>query len=282
MYISLNRGLKLCSILSFTIFLSISSISAEQNERVFPYELGRKDLLITSLSYGLKLGADKYINYRSYALTVDEISSLKRSDINGIDRAATYNWSPNMDKLSDVFYKAFPIIAPAMALPSALKLKWKDSFTILTMYAEVFFITDALTHFAKGASTRIRPYAYNSDLTAEQRYSIQNPDSPGGTRSFFSGHTSTVFSSAVFISKVFQDIYGTSVWSRLIWGTTISAASLTAYARVKAGRHFFSDVFVGAVVGSAVGYLIPQTHKIKNKDFDLAIGPNAIQVSYAF
>ena len=52
-------------------------------------------------------------------------------------------------------------------------------------------------------------------------------------------------------------------WAKgLVWGSTMSVAALTAYARVAAGRHFPSDVIVGAIVGSAIGHLIPRSHRL--------------------
>ena len=42
----------------------------------------------------------------------------------------------------------------------------------------------------------------------------------------------------------------------------MSVAALTAYARVAAGRHFPSDVIVGAVVGAAIGHLVPRSHRL--------------------
>jgi len=37
----------------------------------------------------------------------------------------------------------------------------------------------------------------------------------------------------------------------------------TAYLRVKAGKHFPTDVIVGAVIGSAVGYAVVSLHKMQ-------------------
>lgn len=260
----------------------ITTVNAETNKRNFPYQLSRKDIFAVSLSYAFNIAANKYIDQRAYTLTIDDISGLNRNSVNGLDRAATYNWNPKLSEFSDFFYKSMPYIAPSIAIPAVLRKEWYEAFTILTMYSEVYFLTQGLTQFVKGAAIRVRPYAYNTSMSIEDRYEIQASSNSNGTKSFFSGHTSTVFSSAFFLSKVYQDIYGKGIKSRLIWGTTLTAATLTAYSRVKSGNHYLTDVLVGATVGSAIGYFIPQMHKIKDRKFSVALGPNAVQLSYSF
>ncbi len=264
------------------IFLVVIILSVLGEKNDFPYELSRKDIVITPLAMVFNYGSDKYADNKVYTLTKEEIASLDRGSVNLIDQAATYNWNSDIGKLSDVFYKAMPIIAPAISIPSILNKEWGNAATIITMYAQVYTINQGLTNISKGAAGRIRPYAYNTALSVDERYDYQNPGQSNVSRSFFSGHTSRVFSSAVFLSKVYQDIYGKSLKSRLVWATSLTAATVTAYARVKAGKHFTSDVLIGAAVGSAIGYLIPHMHLTKSKNVDLAVGGNAVQVSFRF
>ncbi len=47
----------------------------------------------------------------------------------------------------------------------------------------------------------------------------------------------------------------------------------SGYFRIHAGKHFKSDVITGAVVGAACGILIPEFHRIKNKDSRLSFRP---------
>jgi hypothetical protein len=46
----------------------------------------------------------------------------------------------------------------------------------------------------------------------------------------------------------------------LWWGAMMGGAAATAHLRVRAGKHFYSDVVVGALVGSAIGILVPRLH----------------------
>ena len=79
---------------------------------------------------------------------------------------------------------------------------------------------------------------------------------------------------ATFTSKVFMDIHGRSTLSYVIWGSTLSVAAATGYARVKSGVHFPTDVIAGALVGGAIGYLVPALHKKSGGDrLSLNVGP---------
>jgi len=57
----------------------------------------------------------------------------------------------------------------------------------------------------------------------------------------------------------------TSFWIPAVWAGTHGIAVLSAYWSVKSGRHFPSDVWVGAIWGSSVAYLITQLHRSENK-----------------
>ena len=64
-------------------------------------------------------------------------------------------------------------------------------------------------------------------------------------RSFPSGHATQAFAVASVIATSYDQL-----WVKL---TAYGAASMTAYARVRRGKHFPTDVVAGAVVGTLVG-----------------------------
>ena len=120
--------------------------------------------------------------------------------------------------------------------------------------------------YGKGSVQRIRPWSYSPDAPWDRRLE------PESRRSFPSGHASWAFSSAVFFATVYSDYYPYSKWKNYVWGGALLTASSVAYFRVGAGAHFPTDVLAGAVVGSAVGYLIPYFHR-KSNDGDLTFLP---------
>ena len=58
----------------------------------------------------------------------------------------------------------------------------------------------------------------------------------------------------------------------VVWGGTMSLAVATAGLRVIGGKHFYSDVLVGGLVGVAVGFVVPALHRI---DGDKGTAPTA-------
>jgi len=64
-------------------------------------------------------------------------------------------------------------------------------------------------------------------------------------RAFPSGHTSQAFAVASVIATSYDQL-----WVKV---AAYGAASVTAYRRVQRGKHFPTDVVVGAVIGTAVG-----------------------------
>ena len=89
-------------------------------------------------------------------------------------------------------------------------------------------------------------------------------------RSFFSGHAAVSFSSAVFASTVFGHYFPVSKLRPVIWVSSLGLATATAVLRYEAGKHFPSDLVVGAAVGSAMGWLVPKLHERKTRPNRLA------------
>jgi membrane-associated phospholipid phosphatase len=245
----------------------------------FPYQRNKKDFVLLPVGILTEVSNELLGRKKDHNLSLSEIENLKKANINGFDRGATYNWSTSAQDFSDVPFKVMPLLPIALFIPQVKNKNWDNTFTLGLMYVETFLFTKGITGITKSLVGRTRPYLYNTSFTAEERFLLQGNDGPTASTSFFSGHSSTVFASAVFLSKTFADIYGKSVWSKLIWGSTLTLATATAYARVKGGVHFPTDVIVGAVAGSAIGYAIPALHKKKTNDLSISVIPNGISIS---
>ena len=60
-------------------------------------------------------------------------------------------------------------------------------------------------------------------------------------------------------------------------------ATGVAVLRVSSGKHFLSDVLVGAVIGSAVGFLVPFFHTLNTKnDMNVAVTGNGLSFTMKF
>lgn len=252
---------------------------AHTQDREFPYSRSKADWAILSVSVASTITSEFLLDERNDKLTLTEIEALKRSSINQFDRNATYNWSTTAGNFSDVPYRVMPFLPMALGIPLAVNKKWDNAFTLGLIYSEVFFFTKGITGITKTLVGRTRPYLYNTDFTPEERFALQQ-DAPAATASFFSGHSSVTFAFAVLLSKTYTDICGKNTWSKIIWVASLSAATATAWARVEAGVHYPTDVIAGALLGSAIGYFIPELHKTKNRKISLIISPAQFKVAY--
>lgn len=106
----------------------------------------------------------------------------------------------------------------------------------------------------KIAARRPRPYTYNKVYGKSLRFS-------GDARlSFPSNHTSMAFAGASVSSMVLIERYGITGGSVAgIVGSYLGAATVGSL-RMMSGRHFLTDVLVGAAIGTVFGILVPSVH----------------------
>ncbi len=67
----------------------------------------------------------------------------------------------------------------------------------------------------------------------------------------------------VFMASVFERLYPHSSARPWVWGGCLAAAATTGYLRYAAGRHYPTDILVGAAMGAFVGYLVPSLHELE-------------------
>jgi PAP2 superfamily len=184
--------------------------------------------------------------------TQDEIKNLSRTEVNNFDRFVTYNWSPAVSDISDVLLIT-QTISPLLLLSSQ---KIRDNYkNYIVMNIELYLLYYGSVHITKSLSGRYRPYMYNDEVPLEEKMKYES------MLSFFSGHSTFSFASAVFISTIYAKNFPDSKWKTLVWGSSLLIASITASLRVISGMHFLSDVITGAIVGSLLGYMIPAIHE---------------------
>ena len=188
--------------------------------------------------------------------TQDEIQNLSRNDVNSFDRFATNSWSPTISDISDALLIT-ETISPLLLLTSQ-KIR-NDYKNYLVMNIELYLLYYGSVHITKALSGRFRPYMYNNEVPLEEKMKYESK------LSFFSGHSTFSFASAVFISSIYTKNFPDSKWKTLVWGSSLLFATITASFRVISGMHFFSDVLIGAAVGSLIGYFVPLIHETNEK-----------------
>jgi membrane-associated phospholipid phosphatase len=209
------------------------------------------------------VGFGQYLNGNNTPLTVNDIDQLSAEDVNCFDRNALRKYSRNAARLSDI------LLAATLALPVSLFISENvrnDFSTVGSMCAENLLLVNLFSLITRGSVRRIRPYVYNPNAPLEEKLS------KGAAHSFYSGHTTNAFASAVFFSVVYSDYFPDSRWKTQVWIGSLGAASLVGYLRYRAGRHFPSDIITGVLVGSVIGFVVPYLHRQKNTDFSASRG----------
>jgi membrane-associated phospholipid phosphatase len=125
------------------------------------------------------------------------------------------------------------------------------------LYAEALAINLALFQGVKHLVQRPRPYLY-SQLPEVQRYAVaQGKDA---YQSFYSAHAATAFCAAT-AGAYLAGAGSTSRGARAAaWAGGFAAAAAASNLRVRAGKHFYSDIVIGGIVGIAIGYAVPALH----------------------
>ncbi len=148
----------------------------------------------------------------------------------------------------------------------------------LLVIAQAAFLTAGLNQVVKYTVGRERPFVHALD--AQNKPRTKHP--ADNNLSFYSAHASISFSVVVAAGTVatMRGYRG----APFIWAIGLPLAALTGYLRIAADRHYLSDVLVGTVVGSTVGFLAPfLMHSPRDsKGSGLSIGASANTVNLTF
>lgn len=142
------------------------------------------------------------------------------------------------------------------------------------LFTSGIFATKGLTSLAKGLVSRERPLPCLEPDIAGLRIDFDNAYDHN---SFFSGHASSAFFSAVYVNKRLRSIMRRELtpseydgWSWAPPALLFSWASIVGWSRIHAYKHYFTDILAGAVVG----YLVAELFYSFN-DFDELNAPSA-------
>lgn len=180
----------------------------------------------------------------------------------GVSNFDQWSLRQNTEKMREAAETSDKIFFGSMALPVLLFLdkkirhRWYD---ISLMYAEAQILNSNFYSWSPAGPRfveRYRPAVYYENLPIEER-------NYGRLRnSFYSGHTATVAVGTFFTAKVYVDYHPDLGGKKyLLYGLALVPPTVVGIYRIKALRHFPSDVVIGGIVGAGIGLLIPELHR---------------------
>lgn len=181
--------------------------------------------------------------------------------------------SPQAAKISDV------LVGIDVALPLGLLAGRgldREAGQRIFVYGETLLVSLALDALVKPIVSRPRPYTYSSDPAVQAYAAAEGEDAH---LSFYSRHSATTFAASVSGAYLFAQSTNDTNARAAVWGVELALAAATADLRTRAGKHFYSDVLTGAVMGASIGLLVPYLHggpKVRLSKLEwlaIALGP---------
>ena len=193
-------------------------------------------------------------------MTEAQILKLDPYKVNSFDRSIAFIDPKGFAKAqsnSDFFLNVSLFTPIILALDKKVRKDWLDLAGIFLMSHTV----DNLLYFGGTFPfRRARPLVYNPKVPLSDKFG------GGKSNSFFSGHVSFAATSTFFTAKVYTDYHNIRGWKRLpYYAIAAIPPAMVGYFRMRAGKHFKTDVITGFIAGAASGIFVPELHRFKKK-----------------
>ncbi len=226
----------------------MTTTHAQQFESRFT---NQQNWMMTSGS-ALVAGGSFLLQRSTPGLTEADLRRLETKSFTGIAAYPARRYDTRAARTSDW------LVIAAAALPATALLFEEGRSEMgqgLHMYSQVLFVNYAVTNLTKSLVRRPRPYAYNPNVPDHIRMERD------ARFSFFSGHASTAASFSFFTASVIHRYSDNRAVRTAAWVGAAILPAVTGYFRMRAGKHFFSDVMVGYAAGALVGIGVPLLHR---------------------
>lgn len=192
-------------------------------------------------------------------MTEEQVRDIAARGVNRFDR-----WGLRQDpfrkdeahEISDHILYTSVVLPFLLFLDKDIRQDWLD---IGLMYAEAQAINSNLygwSPLGPAFVERYRPAVYYEELPLRERNfgNLRN--------SFYSGHVGSSATATFFAAKVYSDYHpGLGGKKFLLFGLAALPPALVGYYRIKALKHFPTDVIAGGLIGAGLGILIPELHR---------------------
>jgi undecaprenyl-diphosphatase len=219
------------------------------------------DSAIIGISFGFTLMLDQLKS--TGEIRPQQIArDFQRDDLLAIDRpVVTARHHESAGMWSNVGWAAavaYAVVDPVLSAYREQSLQ--TGLVDLMLYAETLALTQATTNLVKLAVRRPRPAAYREAEANRDNPDYSNADTDSAL-SFFSGHAATTASLSATATYL---AFARSPSSWRPWITLVAGTGLTTFVsvqRVRAGKHFPTDVIAGAIAGAGIGIMVPHLHR---------------------
>ncbi len=222
--------------------LQIKKLISKNNEI---NEIKKQEYII--FGAGALLSSSAYFLENKELTPTEDILKLNKNNINFIDKKFITDYSVNSDNISDI------TLYTSLALPIIYSLfadySTEEFINFNFRYAQMQLLNAGITLWTKNLVTRYRPYTYQENLDMKVRRQSD------GRNSFYSGHTTIAFGAASYFAYAYELSDNSRLSKNIVWISSIGLASSTGLFRILAGKHFLSEVIIGAAVGTGLGIM---------------------------
>ncbi len=236
------------------LIVGLATLPAK-GQQTFPYQTdGAVDYPLFGASL-LTTGVAIYLDRRVPPLKEADLPLLQVDVIPKIDRHVTRYNSLRAHQFSNVTGLT-SMAAPFALLLDANNRRDGNGRTLMLVTLQGALLNNGLINLTKASVRRPRPFVYNTNVPLERKLT-QN-----ARYSFFSGHAAVSSYFAFAGAQMYHDLYPDSRHRSVVWASAAVLPLLTSYGRVRAGRHFVTDVLVGYGVGALIGILVPRLYRL--------------------
>lgn len=129
-----------------------------------------------------------------------------------------------------------------------------DYPVILVMWLETMLLTFALASVIKNRTSRPRPYVLNDTFPFDQQLNRND------RAAFLSGHAALATAGSVLFARLVNHYSTNLAGYFIVWFLAGAFPGFTGFLRVKAAKHWPTDVVAGILVGGGVSTLIFRLH----------------------
>lgn len=247
----------------------------EQDER--EYVINPANDISLSLTALFTVGIGDYLYYNM------EIPSPRdrktKADLLPWDRKFAGRYSETADFMSDVgsVFALAPFVIGGMAWYNGNSDK-EEFWTFSLMLTQALLFQHGINVACRSLQIWPRPYILSDTGTKGNDKAQKAKAEAYG--SFFSGHASAAFTIATFTSEWYSQTHSNPATIRVVRALSYSLAGFESALRVAAGKHYPTDVIVGALVGTGISFGILKMHKKRNQAYSLWAGPNMAGVTF--